>query len=73
MRAKDVILVLGGAIVGAGIALLTAPESGERTRRRIKRIYEDERDRMVDTYQNVREDLEDGAKQLGRKFKKHTR
>ena len=30
-------LVLG-AVIGAGVALLTAPESGNRTRRRIRKV-----------------------------------
>jgi gas vesicle protein len=36
-------LVLG-AIIGAGVALLTAPQSGRRTRRRLRRSASDVRD-----------------------------
>lgn len=33
--------VLGGAVLGAGIALLYAPQSGRRTRRKIMEMKED--------------------------------
>jgi len=33
-----------GAFIGAGVALLTAPESGRRTRRRLRRAAVDVRD-----------------------------
>jgi gas vesicle protein len=34
-----------GALVGAGIALLVAPKSGEETRKRIKELAEDAKER----------------------------
>ena len=42
-----------GAIVGASIALLTAPQSGKRTRRQIVRVVSDARDTAGDEWQNV--------------------
>ena len=70
MRTKDLFFFLGGAIVGAAVGMLLAPESGAKTRRRIKRFVEDEKDKLVETYENVRERIEDEAGKLERRFKK---
>lgn len=42
-----------GAILGASIALLTAPQSGKRTRRRIVRAVEAARDTTGDRWDEV--------------------
>jgi gas vesicle protein len=39
---KTVVTALAAAALGAGIALLLAPQSGEKTRRQIRRRLEDE-------------------------------
>ncbi|MDR0954838.1 MAG: YtxH domain-containing protein [Rikenellaceae bacterium] len=70
MRAKDVMLFLGGAALGAVAGLLLAPESGKKTRRRVQRFYEDERDRLIDTYQQVRDEVGTEAKKIGKKVKR---
>lgn len=70
MRAKDFVIFLGGAAIGAAVALLLAPESGEKTRRRIKRFYEDEKDKLADAYQHVRDGVEDEARKIGKKVKR---
>lgn len=49
-------LVLG-AVIGAGIALLTAPESGRRTRKRIRRVAHDARDTATDRWEELAEDV----------------
>ena len=49
-------LVLG-AIIGAGVALLTAPESGTCTRRRIRRVASGARDTAVDRWDELAEDV----------------
>ena len=50
--------LLIGALVGAGVTLLFAPQSGEETRRLIrrkaKRLSEDARDRLDDVKDRVR-------------------
>lgn len=49
-------LVLG-VIIGAGVALLTAPESGTRTRRRIRRAATDLRGSAADRWDELADDV----------------
>ena len=49
-------LVLG-AVIGAGIAILTAPESGRRTRRRIRRVAGDVREGASDRWEELADDV----------------
>lgn len=49
--------LLLGAVIGAGVALLTAPESGRRTRRKIKRAAGDLRDTTTDRLEDLAEDV----------------
>jgi gas vesicle protein len=46
-----------GAVLGAGIALLTAPESGRRTRRRIRRVAGDIRENATDRWEELADDV----------------
>ncbi len=46
-----------GAIVGAGIALLTAPDAGNRTRRRIRRVAGGLKDSATDQLDDFAEDV----------------
>lgn len=43
-----------GGIVGAGLALLLAPESGSETRKKIKEFAEDVKDKAKDYTEDVR-------------------
>jgi len=58
-------LVLG-AVIGAGLALLTAPESGRKTRRRIRkttgRIRGDAGDRWEDFADDVKGRVDDAVR-----------
>jgi gas vesicle protein len=61
--------LLLGAVIGAGVALLTAPQSGRRTRRHIKKravgIREQAGDRWEDIADEVKgkvDDAFDGAR-----------
>ncbi len=56
----DAVLILGALAVGAAVALLYAPRSGERTRRQLRRRYEDLRDRAAD----LGDDLVDRVEEL---------
>lgn len=51
--------LLLGAAVGAGIALLTAPNSGRRTRRKIRRAAGDIRLGAEDRWDELAEEVKD--------------
>ena len=48
-----------GAIVGAGIALLAAPEAGMRTRRRIRRVAGELKESASDHWEDLATDVKD--------------
>jgi gas vesicle protein len=48
-----------GLAVGAGAAILFAPESGRRTRRTIQRAAEDWRESATEKWRDVREEARD--------------
>jgi gas vesicle protein len=49
-------LVLG-AVIGAGVAMLTAPQSGRRTRRRIRKVAGDIRHTATDRWDDLADDV----------------
>ena len=51
---KILVSFLVGGIVGAGLALLLAPQSGLKTRRQILDAAEDARDYAVDSARKIR-------------------
>ena len=50
---------VSGFLVGAGIALLAAPEAGMRTRKRIRRVAGELRDSAGDQWEDLAEDVKD--------------
>jgi len=61
--------LLLGAVIGAGVALLTAPQSGRRTRKRIKKTAVQIRGQAGDRWDDLAEEMKgkvddaiDGAK-----------
>lgn len=56
--------ILGG-VIGAGIAMLFAPESGRRTRERLRDFAADMRDKTIDLSEDLRDKAED-AMERGR-------
>ena len=50
--------ILGGAL-GAGLAMLFAPESGRRTRERLRDLAADARDKTIDVSDGLRDKAED--------------
>ena len=76
--AKDSLLLLGGALIGAAAALLYAPQTGAKTRKQLtKKIDEakghanDVRKDLLDKVEDLRDTLshqiEDGAEYVGEK------
>jgi len=51
--------LLLGAVIGASIALLTAPEPGRRTRRRIQRTAVNFREHAGDRWEDIADDVKD--------------
>lgn len=46
-----------GAVIGAGVAMLTAPQSGRRTRRRIRKVAGDFRETATDRWDDLADDV----------------
>lgn len=59
-KSVAVAFLVGGAI-GAGLALLFAPDSGHETRRKIKEGVEDAGDWAKDKYQDARYKVSEGT------------
>ncbi len=49
--------LLLGAVIGAGVTLLAAPQSGRRTRRRIKKTALTFRDSATDRWDDLADDV----------------
>lgn len=49
--------LLLGAVLGAGIAILTAPEAGRRTRRKLRRKAGDLTESASDRWEDLAEDV----------------
>lgn len=64
MRKTVVSAFLGGAIVGAAIALLVAPASGKETRRKIGDGFERGRDKFVDAMDYVKDEYFEKKEEL---------
>jgi gas vesicle protein len=65
---RNLLFVAGGALIGAAVALLYAPQSGERTRRWILRKHEDVRDRAADLSGDLVEKVEDLGRSAARQI-----
>jgi gas vesicle protein len=61
------LLILAGGIVGAGLALLLAPQSGQRTRKDILRYAKKTKGRAEDAVEDLSETVSDLVDALGDK------
>jgi gas vesicle protein len=63
-----------GAVIGAGVALLSAPESGKRTRKKLVRVAGDVRentqDRLEDFADDVKGRVDDAVKTARKRLKR---
>ena len=60
-----------GALIGAGVALLLAPDSGRRTRRRISRTADGVRSNAEDRWEDFTEDVKDRVDEAMQGARKH--
>lgn len=65
-------LILGG-LVGAGIALLLAPEKGSVTRDNLKKEAKDIKDKLSQDFTEVKDDLSKAATSGKEKFKEESK
>lgn len=61
------LLILAGGIVGAGVALLMAPQSGQRTRKDIARYARKTKNRANDVVDDLSSTVSDLVETLGEK------
>lgn len=65
---NTLIALITGAIVGAGVGLLYAPQSGEKTRKQIKDEALKAKDKLSDEYDSFSEQVTDFAETTKAKF-----
>jgi gas vesicle protein len=51
--------LLLGAVIGAGVALLAAPDSGRRTRRRLRKAAVGVKDTATDQWEEISSDVKE--------------
>ncbi len=61
-------VMLGGVAIGTAVGLLTAPQSGQRTWRQIRRKVEDLKDQAVDLRDGVVNKVEEMRKSTARQM-----
>lgn len=55
---------LSGLTIGGVVALLTAPDDGATTRRKIRKLVNDKREDLMDMMDSVKEHFEEGKEEL---------
>jgi gas vesicle protein len=65
--AAAALLMVAGGIVGAGLALLLAPQSGQRTRRDISRYAKRAKTRADETVEDITTNISDLVETIGEK------
>jgi gas vesicle protein len=51
--------LVAGAVIGAGVALVLAPDSGKKTRKRIHRAADDLRETATDRWDEIADEVRD--------------
>jgi gas vesicle protein len=62
---SDALILVGGGVVGAGIALLLAPQSGKKSRREITRFSRTVGKQGDKVIRNISENMSDFAERVG--------
>ena len=57
MKSNSFLAFVSGAILGGAAALLLAPKSGKETRKKIKKILKEEKDKLDSTIDSAKERL----------------
>jgi gas vesicle protein len=61
----DTLMLVGGGVVGAGLALLLAPQSGKKSRRDISRFSRSVGKQSDKVVRNISESMSDFAERVG--------
>ncbi len=64
MKNQALIAFLGGAIVGAAAALLFAPEKGSVARKKIKKAFKDEKEKISDMIDQFKGEVIEGKAKI---------
>lgn len=65
---NTLVALITGAIVGAGVGLLYAPQSGKKTRKQIKNKAGEAKDRLSSEYDKISDQVVDFAEDTKEKF-----
>jgi gas vesicle protein len=68
--AQGFLLFLGGVVLGGAAALLFAPEKGEKTRKDIKKFFEDEKDKLMDAVEELGSEIKGEEKKVANAVKR---
>lgn len=55
MRKESLCMLAGGLVVGAAVALLFAPDKGSDLRKKIKKMFRDEYDKIKDEFEKIKD------------------